>query len=68
VIPNHAAWSPERTRRTFELAPAGTPVVALGDEAVVTRAEAGSWTGAGEVLVWVDGHQRDVTALSRALP
>jgi cyanophycinase len=63
LIANHDDWSPERLRRTFELAPAGTPVIALGNDGVASGIPGGQWSASGAVHVWVDGHQADITAL-----
>ena len=56
VLPAHETWSPERSRRNRELAPAHVPVVSLDTDAAIVNAR-GTWTalGSGRVAVHVDG-------------
>lgn len=65
IVPHHDTWSPDKARRTIELAPPGLPVVAIDERTAVVRDPDGAWRaeGAGEVVVFVDGRQRDLGAL-----
>jgi cyanophycinase len=65
VIPHHDTWSPERARRTFSLAPAGLAVAGIDERTALIRGADGAWraTGAGEVIVWVDGIEAGLDAL-----
>jgi cyanophycinase len=65
VIPHHDRWSPDKARRTIKLAPAGLPVVAIDEQTALLRRPDGTWTheGAGQVVVFVDGHQAGLEAL-----
>jgi len=67
VIPHHDTWSPEKARRTIELAPPGLPLVAVDERtALILRPDA-SWSveGAGKVVVFVDGAEVGLEALAR---
>lgn len=59
VIPHANTWSPEKARRTFELAPAGCAVVAVDEQTALIRPPGGKggWraAGAGKVAAWRDG-------------
>lgn len=65
VIPHHDTWSPERARRTFSLAPPGLAVVGVDERTALIRDADGAWRadGAGNVIVWVDAVETDLTAL-----
>ncbi len=65
VIPNYDSWSPEKAHRTLELAPDGLPVVGIAERSAVLRHPDGTWqsAGAGEVSVFVDGHEAALDAL-----
>ncbi|MGD9796167.1 MAG: hypothetical protein AB7V43_22100 [Acidimicrobiia bacterium] len=69
VLPAHETWSPERSRRNRELAPAHVPVVSLDtDAAIVNDAAAGGrgvWRtlGSGQVTVHIDGAASSLAAL-----
>lgn len=65
VIPHNDTWSPEKARRTIKLAPAGLPVVTIDEQTALIRRPDGTWTqeGAGQVVVFLDGHEADLDAL-----
>ncbi|HEX6595630.1 MAG TPA: Type 1 glutamine amidotransferase-like domain-containing protein [Acidimicrobiales bacterium] len=65
VIPHHDTWSPEKARRTIKLAPAGLAVVAIDEQTALLRSPEGSWSveGAGQVVVFCDGHEAGVEVL-----
>jgi cyanophycinase len=67
LIPHHNTWSEEKARRTIRLAPAGLPVVAIDEQTALLRHPDGSWAveGAGQVVVFQDGHQAGLEALPR---
>jgi len=67
IIPHHDTWSPEKARRTIELAPPGAPLVAIDERTAVILRPDGSWSveGAGKVVVFVDGHEAGLEALAR---
>ncbi len=62
VIPHANNWSPEKAKRTNQLAPAGCAVVAIDEQTALIRdpSSAGqphTWrpAGAGRVAAWLDG-------------
>jgi cyanophycinase len=65
VIPHHDTWSPEKAKRTIALAPAGLPVVAIDERTALIRDRDGAWRveGAGNVVVFVNGHEAGLEAL-----
>lgn len=65
VIPHNDTWSPEKARRTVHLAPPGLPVAAIDEQTALVRSPVGKWSveGAGQVQVFVDGHEADLAAL-----
>ena len=58
VIPQFDLWSPDKVRRTVELAPAGVSLAGVPRQTALLRHPDGSWTaqGAGRVEVYLDGH------------
>jgi cyanophycinase len=66
-IPHHDTWSPEKARRTIDLAAPGLPVVAVDEQTALIRRPEGSWAveGAGKAVVFVDGHEAGLEALPR---
>jgi len=67
VIPHHDTWSPEKAKRTISLAPPGLPLVAIDEKTAVILRPDGTWSveGAGNVVVFVDGHEAGLEALAR---
>jgi cyanophycinase len=67
IIPHHDTWSPEKAHRTIKLAPPGLPVVAIDEQTALLRSPDGAWRaeGAGQVVVFVDGHDAGLDALPR---
>jgi len=65
VIPHHNTWSPEKARRTITLAASGLPVVAIDERTALIRRPGGEWSveGAGQALIFVDGHEVGLEAL-----
>ena len=59
VIPHHDQWSHDRSRRTFELAGAAFPIVAVDEQTAAIRRNDGTWhaAGIGKVQVMLDGHE-----------
>jgi cyanophycinase len=58
VIPQVDLWSPDKVRRTVELAPAGVSLAGIPRRTALLRRPNGSWEaqGAGGVDVYIDGH------------
>jgi len=65
VIPHHDTWSAEKAKRTITLAPKGLPVVGIDEQTALIRGTGGGWTvtGAGSVVVFVNGHEAGLDAL-----
>jgi cyanophycinase len=65
VVPHHDTWTPERARRTFELAPKGLPLAAVDEQTALLRDPDGTWraAGAGRVTVYLDGNETGLDAL-----
>ena len=65
VIPHFDTWSPEKGRRTIDLAPRGLAVVGIDERTALIRAADGSWrsAGAGNVSLFVDAKPAGVDAL-----
>ena len=61
VIPQFDLWSPDKVRRTVELAPTGVSLAGVPRRTALLRHPDGSWTaqGVGRVEVYVDGHGAD---------
>ncbi len=57
VIPHHDTWSPEKAKRTLDLAPDGVVVAAIDERTALVRDPDGSWRtdGVGEVAVFRAG-------------
>jgi cyanophycinase len=65
VIPHFDTWSPDKGRRTIDLAPSGLAVVGIDERTALIRDPAGRWrsTGAGTVSLFVDGRPSGIEAL-----
>jgi cyanophycinase len=65
VVPHHDEWSADRSRRTFDLAPKGVPVLAVDTGTAAVRDASGTWSkvGTGNALVYLDGRPADLSAL-----
>jgi cyanophycinase len=58
VVPDHETWSPERSRRTREIAPKGICVANIDSAAALVKGLAG-WErlGTGGITIFLDGHE-----------
>jgi cyanophycinase len=65
VIPHFNSWSHDKAHRTIALATKGFPVVCIPEQTALIRSSDGSWRseGVGDVTVYVNGEQADLTAL-----
>ena len=65
VVARADTWSEDKLHRTLQLTPAGVPLVEVDERTALLRDADGTWrsAGAGEVSVWVGGHQADLRAL-----
>lgn len=75
LVPRADTWSDDKLHRTRQLAPAGVPVAMVDERTALIRETAGEGTadqpapatwhaeGAGEVGVWIDGHEAGLAAL-----
>lgn len=65
VIPHVDTWSREKVLRTLHLASAGVKVVGIEERTAAIRGRDGAWRaeGVGDVAVWVDGAETDLSAL-----
>ena len=65
IIPHHDTWSPEKAKRTSEMAPASLPVVAIDEQTALIRRPDRSWAveGAGKAVVFQDGREVGLEAL-----
>jgi hypothetical protein len=66
VVPHYGGWSEEKTRRTFELAPVGVPVIAVDESTAAIREPDGKWrsAGAGRVHVFVNGTETSLAEVA----
>lgn len=69
VLPHAGADVAAHHKRTFELADAGLVLAAIPERTALVRDTGGAWRSLGtdDVTIWVDGTERDFTALP-ALP
>lgn len=65
VIPHHDSWSEDKAKRTLHIAPTGLPIAGIDERTALIRDPHGAWSvaGVGQVVVFVDGHKADLTAL-----
>jgi cyanophycinase len=65
VITHHETWSEDRARRTLRIMPTGMPLAGIDQRTALIRDAAGSWrsAGAGQTVIYVDGDERDLSAL-----
>ncbi len=65
VVARADTWSEDKLHRTLQLTPGGVPLVEIDERTALLRDGDGAWrsAGAGEVSVWVGGHQADLSAL-----
>lgn len=65
LIPHHDDWSPDKARRTLELAEPDLPVATVDDATALIRGEDGTWRveGAGDATVFLATKTADLTAL-----
>jgi cyanophycinase len=66
VIPRADQWSPDKVRRTAELAPLDLVLVSLPERSGIVRSPAGEWSTVGDGLVTV--HRGDANATLDDLP
>jgi cyanophycinase len=65
LIPHRDHWSPDKARRTLELAASDLPVATVDDATALIRDREGAWRveGAGQATVFLDSKTADLTAL-----
>ena len=66
MIPHHDTWSEDKAKRTLRIAPDGLPIVGIDERTALLRSTAGEWSvaGAGSVIVYLDGNEAGLSALS----
>jgi cyanophycinase len=64
IIPHHDHWSPDKEKRTLDLAPAGLVIAGDDERTALIRDPDGTWraAGAGDVTVFVGGATADLSA------
>lgn len=69
VIPRYNQRSPEKWKRTIELAHRGLPVIGIDEATALIRSPQGEWRveGAGQVHVFIDGRAADLSVLPSEL-
>ena len=67
VIPHHDSWSHDKAKRTIDLAQPGLPVVGIDERTALILDHGTGWrtAGAGQVKVWLDGHEAGLDSLPR---
>jgi cyanophycinase len=68
VLPHATDDVAAHHKRTFELADDGLVLAAVGERSALLRDPDGTWRAVGRVSVWVDGVERDISALPVATP
>ena len=65
VIPHYDTWSPEKAKRTVDLAAHDLPVVGIDEQTALLRDPDGGWrvAGAGSVTVFCNGQPAGLEAL-----
>lgn len=65
VIPHHDTWSEDKAKRTLRIAPEGLPIAGIDARTALVRDPDGVWraTGAGAVIVYLDGAEADLSTL-----
>ncbi len=65
VIPHHDSWSEDKAKRTLHIAPRGLPIAGIDERTALIRDSGGAWSvaGVGQVVVFVNGEEADLTAL-----
>jgi len=65
LIPHHERWSEDKAKRTIDLAREDLPIAGIDSQTALLRDPDGSWrtAGAGEVVVFCNGQQTDLSAL-----
>ena len=65
LIPHHERWSEDKAKRTIDLAREDLPIAGIDSQTALLRDPDGSWrtAGAGEVVVFCNGKQTDLSAL-----
>ena len=66
VIPHHDTWSEDKAKRTLHIAPDGLPIAGIDERTALIRSTEGEWSGAGAgaVIVYLDGNEAELSALS----
>jgi cyanophycinase len=66
VIPHHDTWSEDKAKRTLRIAPKGLPIAGIDARTALVRSAEGTWSvsGAGSVIVYLDGDEADLSALT----
>ena len=66
VIPHHDTWSEDKAKRTLHIAPKGLPIAGIDARTALVRSTEGRWSvsGAGSVIVYLDGDEADLSSLT----
>jgi cyanophycinase len=65
VIPHHDSWSPDKEKRTLDLAPAALAIAGIDEQTALIREPDRTWraAGVGDVTVFLGGATADLSAL-----